>query len=254
MAWLRIDDGFAEHPKLIALGSPADRWTWLELLVYCARRRTRGQVPSGVHDVLRRATPGFLERCHMVGLLDKDEDGYAVHDWETYNPSDSAAADRMRRRRYMEPRVSGARWDKTRTAVYERDKGVCADCGEKKEGWNADHEPHRAELVEQGRSIYDPDYIVTRCHSCHAKKTRREAVERANQTEPNTEPLTEPADNGSLPPARARARGPSPSPLNPVLNKTRNEGFTCPHCGIRQPTERKMEDHLANVHDKDIQF
>jgi hypothetical protein len=97
MAWLRVDDGFTEHPKLIALGGTRDRWTWLELLVYCARRKTRGRVPERIGDVLQRVTPSFLSRCESVGLLDQNGTGYVVHDWATYNPEDPTKAERQAR-------------------------------------------------------------------------------------------------------------------------------------------------------------
>lgn len=88
MAWLRLDDGFAQHPKIVAL-TPKDRWTWLELLCYCARYRTEGKVPAGIAEVVRGATPAFLNRCGDLRLLDADEDsdGYLVHDFDEYNPA-----------------------------------------------------------------------------------------------------------------------------------------------------------------------
>lgn len=98
MAWLRLDDGFTEHRKVVAL-KRADRWTWLELLTYCARQSNGGHVPQGVCDVLRWVTPKFLTRCAELGLLDVMEDGYRVHDWNVYNPKDATAAERMQRHR-----------------------------------------------------------------------------------------------------------------------------------------------------------
>jgi len=87
MAWLRIDDGFAQHPKIVQL-SAKDRWTWLELLCYCARYRTEGQVPGGIAEVVRGCTPAFLTRCGELRLLDKTgEDLYEIHDWIEYNPA-----------------------------------------------------------------------------------------------------------------------------------------------------------------------
>lgn len=93
MPWLRIDDGFTEHRKIVAL-KRADRWTWMELLTYCARQGS-GHVPAGITDVLRWVTPAFLEQCVAVGLLDPDDrfptgsagshHGYQVHDWLEYN-------------------------------------------------------------------------------------------------------------------------------------------------------------------------
>lgn len=85
MSWLRVDDGFAEHPKVIALGGPAARWAWLEILAYCARRQTGGVIPPEIHDILRRATPELLAKAEQVGLIDVTEDGRVVHDWPIYN-------------------------------------------------------------------------------------------------------------------------------------------------------------------------
>lgn len=87
MAWLRIDDGFTEHPKLLAL-TPRDRWTWLRILSYCARYRTSGRVPSSIGEAIAGVTPALLRRLLALGLLEPVEnsvDEYRVHDFEVYN-------------------------------------------------------------------------------------------------------------------------------------------------------------------------
>lgn len=84
MAWLKVDDGLAEHRKILQL-KRSERWTWVELLCYVARQNNGGHVPQTVREVLRYATPAFLERCRELGLLDMDGDLYRVHDWEIYN-------------------------------------------------------------------------------------------------------------------------------------------------------------------------
>ena len=98
MAWLKVDDGLAEHRKLLPL-KRSERWTWMEVLCYVARQNNGGHVPPSIHQVLRHATPTFLTRCHELGLLDVEEGTgvYVVHDWEEYNPKDKTAADRQRR-------------------------------------------------------------------------------------------------------------------------------------------------------------
>lgn len=98
MAWLRVDDGMAEHRKILALPRK-DRWTWLELLLYVARQNNGGHVPEAICDVLRWVTPAFIQQCVDAGLLDEDKRGYAIHDWEVYNPKDPQHADRQRRYR-----------------------------------------------------------------------------------------------------------------------------------------------------------
>lgn len=95
MSWLRIDDRFAFNPKVCQL-TRADRWTWVEVLCYCAFHKTDGRVPKSVHQVVTRANKKFIERCYEVGLLDLEEGGYQIHDWREYNPRDPFAAERMR--------------------------------------------------------------------------------------------------------------------------------------------------------------
>lgn len=85
MAWLRIDDGMPEHHKILSLPRK-DRWTWIELLCYVARQNNGGHVPQGVCDLLRWVTPAFVKRCVELELLDLEDDGYHVHDWDVYNP------------------------------------------------------------------------------------------------------------------------------------------------------------------------
>lgn len=84
MAWLRIDDGFTEHRKLVEL-TRSDRWTWVEILCYCARQQNGGTVPSGIGDIIRRATPKYLARCVDLGLIDRHDGTMTVHDWDIYN-------------------------------------------------------------------------------------------------------------------------------------------------------------------------
>lgn len=87
MAWLKLDDGFPEHRKIINL-KRADRWAWVELLCYCARQGEHGRIPEGVGDVLRNVTPAFLNNCTAAGLLDIEPDGTRwIHDWDIYNGS-----------------------------------------------------------------------------------------------------------------------------------------------------------------------
>ncbi len=98
MTWLRIDDGFARHPKVVQLAR-SERWTWLEILCYCAHYKTNGHVLANVREVVPSAKTTLVEKLVSVRLLDKTEDGWKVHDWDDYNPSDPTAADRAKRYR-----------------------------------------------------------------------------------------------------------------------------------------------------------
>lgn len=55
MTWLRVDDDFESHPKVIALGRQRERavYVWLMCGLWCAKQRTDGYVPPSVvrgHD------------------------------------------------------------------------------------------------------------------------------------------------------------------------------------------------------------
>jgi hypothetical protein len=99
MGWLRLDDGFAHHPKIIQLADRELR-VWLATLLYCARYRTRG-------EIRREAFPSvgldakLIAKLTRLELLDEgDEEGlWIVHDFELYNPKDPAHAERQARYR-----------------------------------------------------------------------------------------------------------------------------------------------------------
>jgi hypothetical protein len=85
VAWLRLDDTFDTHAKILGLGTDGRRWTWQRILLYACRHRS-AIIPAGIRDVVAKATPSFLEDCTKLGLIDVDSDGtMKVHDWRIYN-------------------------------------------------------------------------------------------------------------------------------------------------------------------------
>jgi len=81
MAWLRLDDGFASHPKIAALSDREYR-VWTRLLLYCARYRTEGKVPENALVEIPQLTRQMLQKFRELRLLDP---GDIVHDWRIYN-------------------------------------------------------------------------------------------------------------------------------------------------------------------------
>lgn len=200
MAWLRIDDTAMINSKLGRLTDREFR-SLVALWSYCARSRNGGEfafdeVGMFVYVTAKgpfTTTPSELRRFVELGLIDtEDGETFRIHDWHAYQPSDPTAAERMRKQREKQGRPDPKMWKETRALVLERDRAICTDCGKDcsepsddgRDLWNADHEPPRSVLIAEGKSIYDLAYIVTRCHSCHSKKTRRQANERKRQTEP----------------------------------------------------------------------
>lgn len=87
MTWIRVDDQFADHPKVMAL--EADRLPglglWHVAASYCARYLTDGFVPAS--HVKAHAPQRLIRRMVAVGLFDQAEGGYILHDWLDYNPN-----------------------------------------------------------------------------------------------------------------------------------------------------------------------
>ena len=104
MTWVKIDDGFHDHPKIEALSSDAYR-AFIGGLCYCARFLTDGHIPPArVKQLGRTAAVRELEQ---VGLWDRNGDGVHVHDYLEYQPSSAAilakrAAESARKRRGRE--------------------------------------------------------------------------------------------------------------------------------------------------------
>lgn len=88
MSWIKIDDQFADHPKVVEAG-PLAAWLYVCGLTYCGRYLTDGWIPDGQVRKLAdvdKATD-LADRLVDVGLWDRVDDGYVVHDYLDYNPS-----------------------------------------------------------------------------------------------------------------------------------------------------------------------
>ena len=87
MSWLRLDDGFAAHPKLVQL-TDRDFRTWIRVLCWCARYHTKGVLPHRATEEITGLTAGFAQRATALHLLDSYPNSLGiVHDWELYNGS-----------------------------------------------------------------------------------------------------------------------------------------------------------------------
>lgn len=102
MSWLKVDDGFAAHPKVAALNDREFR-VWVRLLCYLSRYRSEtGLLTEGAYSEVPGLSPKLAGgKLVEIGLIDEDEDGgFYVHDWEKYLPKrDGTAAQRQARHR-----------------------------------------------------------------------------------------------------------------------------------------------------------
>jgi hypothetical protein len=104
MSWLRIDDGFVDHPKILKTREHAPLVIALQVraLAYASRQLTDGFVPTEALDGMTRDLDELLnteeisgyhnpdrwaERMVSVGLWEPTDGGYIIHDYLDYNPS-----------------------------------------------------------------------------------------------------------------------------------------------------------------------
>lgn len=85
MSWIRLDDGFADHPKVLAAG-PLATVLYVRGLCYASRHTTDGFIPTGAVPALAVGLdPAGPEDLVRVGLWEKTEGGYTIHDFLKYN-------------------------------------------------------------------------------------------------------------------------------------------------------------------------
>jgi hypothetical protein len=89
VVWVRLDDRFPEHPKIMGLSSDAFR-AHIEALCYAGRNETDGAIP---HQLASRL--GHAEELLAAGLWERNGAGFHIHDFLDYNPS--AAENRTKR-------------------------------------------------------------------------------------------------------------------------------------------------------------
>lgn len=93
MTWLRIDDGFASHPKIGKL-SDRDFRVWMRVLCHCARYEDP-TVDEATMAEVKDLTSQRIARYRELGLLDRSGRSFEVHDWVHYLPKDKTGADRQ---------------------------------------------------------------------------------------------------------------------------------------------------------------
>ena len=87
MPWVRIDDRFPEHEKIVA-GGPLAIALQVRALCYCARNLTDGRLSRGIVAMMAHDLDGFgAADMERAGLWEKTTDGWLVHDYLAYNPS-----------------------------------------------------------------------------------------------------------------------------------------------------------------------
>lgn len=107
--WLKLDDQFHEHPKLRAVG-PEAAWLHIGAMCLSARFLTDGFIAESDIPLLAPTTPSrtrnkFVSKLLELGLWERANGGYQIHDWLDYQPSaDSVRTEREKARERMRDR------------------------------------------------------------------------------------------------------------------------------------------------------
>lgn len=122
MSWARLDDQVAFHAKTIAAGNEAFG-AWARMLAWSCAHMTDGKVPRAVARSI--TTPKVLGKLVDVRLLDIDGDGYAIHDFLEWNPSQEQ--ERAKRAARAEAgRIGGRRSGEARSKVEANASSVAS--------------------------------------------------------------------------------------------------------------------------------
>lgn len=107
MSWFRVDDGFTDHPKVIALRA-GKHWKgalalWALAGSHCSKHLTDGFVSDAVLAHLGGTTQE-ADALVAVNLWTKVDGGYQFHEWDERNPTKAKvlaarAADAARKRK-----------------------------------------------------------------------------------------------------------------------------------------------------------
>jgi hypothetical protein len=93
MTYVKVDDHFPEHPKVLDIGPLAEA-LWLRGLCYASRNRTDGAIPRGF--VVRMHDMDGLDAATMLssaGLWEQTDTGWRIHDYPDWQRSKAEIED-----------------------------------------------------------------------------------------------------------------------------------------------------------------
>ncbi len=109
MPWTKLDDGFHEHYKTIAMSDKAFRLFTCSL-TYSSRHKLRGRLSPAHLSVLfrlTRATKKHVDELIVLRSFDLDGEDILIHDFEHFNPTNEELA---RKRAEAGKKGAESRW------------------------------------------------------------------------------------------------------------------------------------------------
>jgi 5-methylcytosine-specific restriction endonuclease McrA len=170
MPWVKLDDSFFCHPKVITAGAEASGlYVWA--LTYSAHNLTDGHVPAAwVKQAVGSRTKKLAATLVEQGLWTQNGTGWMIHDYHDYQPS---KADVEVRRDWDSKRKALFQDKDLVAAVRTRDRDHCRYCDlpvnwkdrKGKRGATYDH------VTPRGQNTLEN--IVVACFECNGKKGHR---------------------------------------------------------------------------------
>jgi hypothetical protein len=107
MPWVKLDDSFYSHPKVVAAGVEAVG-LYVMALTYCSHHLTDGHVPAGwvkekVGGRARKLAGALVEHS----LWEQNGSGWLIHDYLDFNPARASILEK--RRKDSERKAAGSR-------------------------------------------------------------------------------------------------------------------------------------------------
>jgi hypothetical protein len=97
MSWVRVDDSFFSHPKVVQAGAEASGlYVWA--LAYSSHHLTDGHVPAAwVSQVMGKRAARTAEQLVSAGLWEVNGTGWVIHDFLIYNPTRAQVEEKRRK-------------------------------------------------------------------------------------------------------------------------------------------------------------
>lgn len=172
MAWVRLDDQVPRHQKTLKAG-PAACWLWVCGIAHCQSQLTDGFISDEVLPMIG-VDGGRVKRLAAVlvevGLFERVEGGYRVHDYLEHNATAAEVKadkewDRKRKELYADPALVAF--------IRQRDVNQCRYCGVPV-NWTDRRGPRGGQFDHvQPRGSNHPDNVVVACRHCNTSKGGR---------------------------------------------------------------------------------
>ena len=155
MGWVRLDDNFADHPKIIALGDTAFR-LFITGLCYSNRQLTDGVIPYQIVNAWVGDNPEKpSDELEDQGLWERVDKGFQIRSYTEYQPT----RDKVHRKR-DEARERLRRYREKQGNADETEKKLSPQPNPTQPNPNIDNDNYSLEIIPQPRVKSAKDAVI----------------------------------------------------------------------------------------------